>query len=602
MEPCGINSGCPVILFINCYEEMATGMRILAKIAQDDGYDARIIVMRGYSVAVANTLMKSSNSSHVLVNGKFHLNACEEEAITQEELSLLQQETQRLRPVMVCISSRSRNDAIMPELLRHVREAAPSAPVICGGYGPTYAPEYYLRQGANLVIRGEGEGAMRDLLHCHRNKLPFTTIQNACYLQDDSLVCNPLRPLLRTLSENVSPSPLTGDEYAVFISDNEIQRHDPAYNNKTFNILIGRGCIGQCSYCAAPVQGMMYKEEGQVAPHYRRRGYEQALRELEEAKRNGAEKVFIKDEYLVDSPDRLTDFFRAYAERIGLPFKANLHSAQLLRHDRLRQAAIDAGLYSYSIGFQAGNEHMACAVYNRKHKFAELLELSRLLHDEFVGLQFHFISGTTLNTEAEFLDKCKLIRLLPYDVSFPWQTLLFDFQFYPQPLSALTKDMVNGRLMRQPVEIWAEKAILAQLHQVTASDDQLREILEEMPRGKGRVEYLQQAYQRMLEWKQEDYYRIMARQLAGKEIFVVGEKTLAYKHWWALFESARISAYIALPQDGRGTISRLADAPDVPLLVFGNSLAKMKILHSAQGISNKIFTVAEKYCLQEDGA
>jgi radical SAM superfamily enzyme YgiQ (UPF0313 family) len=588
------------IVFINCYEKMATGMRILAQIAQDSGYNARICVMHGHSDPKIGVLSHDPDIVHTLGNGRLRVKEFLQRYLSPQELALLQREIREASPVLLCVSSRSRNDFLMPDMLQSVRNAAPGVPVICGGHGPSCSPEYYLRHGATLVIRGEGEEPMRELLRLHRMGLPLESTPNACRLQNGLMVCNPLRPLLRELSPEISPSPLTGDEHVVFIDDNTIERRDPADDDKIFNILLGRGCIGRCAYCAAPVQDRMYKAEGRRGPRYRRRSHEQVLRELEEAKARGMTKILFKDEYLVDRPEVLIDFFTEYAQRIALPFRANFHHAQLLRNEKLLRVVLEAGLFAYNVGFQAGNEDMARKVYRRPHKFAELLALSKILFDEFVGLQIHFISGTNLNSEEEFADKCALIRKLPYDAAFPWRAFLWDFQFLPHPLSQMTADLNVRRL---PVEVWAEKALIAQLHQVAPSESMLRGILEEIPVKEAgwerRVEYLQNAYQRMAGARKEWAFREAAEQLAGKDIFVMGEATGAYRQWGHLFGASRVLGCVAFPgasEDeagaaGRISVQRLVAMDNAPVVVFGDSLERPKAMRRKHKVRNALVCV-----------
>ena len=50
-----------MIVFVNCHEEMAVGMRILASMAAVRGFAVHLVVMRGYAVAVSDHM-----SAHTL--------------------------------------------------------------------------------------------------------------------------------------------------------------------------------------------------------------------------------------------------------------------------------------------------------------------------------------------------------------------------------------------------------------------------------------------------------------------------------------------------------------------------------------------------------
>ena len=62
------------IIFLNCYEKMATGMRILAQIALDTGYDVRIIVLHGETDYYRKVKITEgeSNARSLLRNGKLY--------------------------------------------------------------------------------------------------------------------------------------------------------------------------------------------------------------------------------------------------------------------------------------------------------------------------------------------------------------------------------------------------------------------------------------------------------------------------------------------------------------------------------------------------
>ncbi len=466
-----------MLVFINCYEAMNTGMRMLAHMAKNKGFDVHLIVLNDYRIGTAvQSFDDNTTEMHVLMNSRFDCRAKENYILSDKELALLQEKLKELKPELICISSRSNNDRVMPSLISAVKKAS-SSPIVCGGYGPTYNTKHYLDNGADIVLRGEGEISFPALLDNFRDKKPLYEVPNASWLENGELKENRMAPPLPDFSTN--PSPLTGDEYTSYIHDNILEEKDPAYTNLShnmFRIAIGKGCLGTCSYCAAPLLRDIYFAEGHKPSKYRRRAYKQVFLELEEAKKHNVGEIFICDDYFVDTTENLVNFFNEYKERIDLPFKAHFHSSQLYRHPELRKAALDAGLSSYTIGFQAGNEHMAKNVYDRQHSFTELKELGDILFDEFISIQYHFVSGTTLNTEEEFKDKCALIASLPYDPLTPYRTLVFDFRFFPQPLSKLTKEI--GKSLKQlPLAEWANLALRAQLRQFLKEQD--CKILEE---------------------------------------------------------------------------------------------------------------------------
>ena len=561
-----------VIVFINCNEEMACGMRMLAAMARDMGFPVHVIVLRGYHVTRQDKLDETTSSMHVCVNGRFHSNADKSKPFNTEELSLLRRKLLDLAPQLICVSTRSVNDDIMPDLLHAAGKACPGTPIICGGYGPTYAPEHYLRNGAAVVVRGEGEIPFVQLLDNLRKGRPLCDISNACWLKNNEIHFTPLAPPLKDIS--VLPSPLVGDDAVTFIETiadkngserTTLAERDPAYDDTTFYCLIGRGCIGSCTYCAAPVLRRQYAAEGQHMPKYRRRDYEQILRELEAAKRNGATRIFFKDEYLVDAPDRLEVFFRQYMERVNLPFRGNFHPDQLMARPSLLNALLDAGMYGFTIGFEAGTEDMARHVYGRPHSFENLKNLASILAGQFVALQYHFVSGTSLNTEEELRSKCSLIASLPYDPVAHWRTMLMEFQFFPQPCSSLTENLNSGAITRQPVRQWALWALRAQLRQVMA-EDKARYVEQKAMRRDDALAFLQRHIKEYRISCAANHVRGILQGLANRDVLLMGDDAACERFKKA--SACRVAARIAW----RGGQLNVGIAPEHLKKNFGESI------------------------------
>lgn len=583
----------PMIVFINCYEEMATGMRILAAQAKEAGFTVHIIVLNSYRINISNKVDTQNDVMHVIANGQFHVNTCRDKEFSQQEQSLLQQKLTGLAPQMICLSTRSANDSIMPELLHIIRKSCPDIPVVCGGYGPTYNPEHYLINGADIVIRGEGEVAFATLLDNFRHKLPLYRCPSACYMEGTKMRCTALARPLSDISH--VPIPLTGNDAVSFIENDQLEERDPAFDALTYNILVGRGCIAQCSYCAAPVLRNFYKQEGHHMAKYRRRKYEQVLQELEQAKKHGVQQIFFKDEFFIDSPHRLIDFFVQYQQRINLPFKAHLHPQQLLQHPDIFDAALDAGLYSYSIGFQAGTESMARNVYERPYAFSDLKTLANLFFSQHVRLQFHFVSGTSLNTHEEFVEKCALIASLPYDPAAPWRTLLMDFQFYPQPRSKLTQKLKTEHFYRLPVQEWAILALRAQLRQF-AAEHEVATIESQALTHEDTVAFIQEAGAQLRKEKERIYYHEVARKITTKKILIMGERTPAYTWHKEFVAQSHVVGHIVFPghepSDQQITVEQARNSfpASTPIIMFGEAFSRFpNMLRRRYRLSNPIY-------------
>jgi radical SAM superfamily enzyme YgiQ (UPF0313 family) len=90
------------------------------------------------------------------------------------------------------------------EIIRCGREAGWT--VIVGGPEPANYAEEYLRQGADVVIAGEGELALEQLLRCYDDRAAWTNIGSLIFLAEDgTLIRTGSAPLIKNLDAQPWP-------------------------------------------------------------------------------------------------------------------------------------------------------------------------------------------------------------------------------------------------------------------------------------------------------------------------------------------------------------------------------------------------------------
>jgi hypothetical protein len=578
---------------------MATGLRIMAAIAKKMGHDVHIIILHGYEVeAISEAVPENSSATLTCVGGQIRARSIDITQTTPNEWDLFRKALTDFKPNLLGFSSRSNMDLHMLRVMHEARVACPRTPIVCGGHGPTYNPLHYLKGGADMAVRGEGEGTWAEIIAALEQGINWRCIRNVCYLQNGKLSCNSLRPQLTNLDD--VPPPLTGDNFVSFIENDRLEKRDPAFADAQFSIWRGRGCIGTCSYCAAPVWERMYRAEGHKFAKYRKRKTEAIFQELETAQQHGIQRVYFIDDYFVDYPGNLIRFFQEYKSRIGLPFKAHLHSEQLVRRPDVLQAALDAGFESYSIGFQSSMENISRTVYGRPHPFTNFLALAYSLFNDFVTVQYHFISGTSLNDKYEQAEKFRLIAQLPFDPAIPGRTLLFDFRFFPQKGSTLMKNYPD--LRREPAYEWARKAMLCQLRFV-GGDLFLQDQLESNA-AKDDWKTLQSRYATLLRERQEAHYRCLGQRLAGQDAIFLGVHTNHFAARKNLFTETRCRGVLINPLSAvkvSGYTNLIAplcradelDDSNIPVLLFHDNALKIARALRQTGLRNPLYAVRQ---------
>ncbi|MEL7148149.1 MAG: radical SAM protein, partial [Bacteroidota bacterium] len=112
--------------------------------------------------------------------------------------------------------------------------------------------EKYLKNGADFIIKGEGEVTLEELVNTIKEGKSPEGIKGISYTKDGQIVTNPPRGVNRNLDELPAPA----WDLIDVASYREIwqQRKGPFY----LNIATTRGCPYKCNWCAKPIYGNRY--------------------------------------------------------------------------------------------------------------------------------------------------------------------------------------------------------------------------------------------------------------------------------------------------------------------------------------------------------
>ncbi len=132
---------------------------------------------------------------------------------------------------------------------------------IIGGHGPTPDPEYFLKKTqADIVVMGEGENTIIDLLAKWSNKESLDKVSGIAYREGDKVKINEPRPLIEDIDSIPFPAydlfPM--EYYRLFQSANS--------NMTDFNItmLSGRGCKFKCNFCYRMDEGLRLRSNESI--------------------------------------------------------------------------------------------------------------------------------------------------------------------------------------------------------------------------------------------------------------------------------------------------------------------------------------------------
>ena len=284
-------------------------------------------------------------------------------------------------------------------MARHLRQAYPDLPIILGGPHATLLPEKTLAIAPeiNIVVRGEGEDTILELLSALERKEPLTEIQGISYRKDGQVVNNEARSGLVDLDS------LPFLAYHL-LPWQKYRPHPPHGRASPFAVIItSRGCPYKCAYCSKPVFGNLFRAQNP----------ERVVEEILYYQKNfGIKEIaFYDDSFTLDKKRAA-----AIAEEIikrGLKVhwscetRVNLVDRELL--GRLKQA----GCYSISYGIESGSPEILGALDKEISLFQaeEAVRWSREVGLQTIGYFMIGSPGESPETVLQTIQFAKRLKL-----------------------------------------------------------------------------------------------------------------------------------------------------------------------------------------------
>ena len=262
------------------------------------------------------------------------------------------------------------------------------ATVVLGGPEPPAYAEQYLQAGADVVVVGEGEVTLEELL-ARLLALPRTRdlagVAGLVYrAEDGSLVRTPPRPLLKDLDAQPLP-----DREAV-----DLQKYLQAWRGRhgfgSLSLLTARGCPYTCRWCSRSVFGETH----------RRRSPESVADEVEQiVERYRPDRLWYVDDVFTIHHGFLLKYAEVMARRgRRIPFEC------ISRADRINEAAADAlarlGCARLWIGSESGSQRVLDAM-DRRVTVEQVQRATRLLRARGIEVGMFIMLGYPGEEESD---------------------------------------------------------------------------------------------------------------------------------------------------------------------------------------------------------
>jgi anaerobic magnesium-protoporphyrin IX monomethyl ester cyclase len=300
------------------------------------------------------------------------------------------------------------------DLNRRIKAEMPGIFAAFGGPHPTFFPEMVREAGVDGICRGEGEGALLDLVEGLDGGGPQAVLhlENWVFHRNGEVITNPVRPYVEDLDRLPFP-----DRALVY------ERDRMAARSKIKHFLSGRGCPYNCTYCFNHALSEIYRGKG---PRFRQRSVDHVLEEVGWVRDHyPLEFVVFVDDTFVLSPEWLAEFAETYPRQIGLPFFCNTR-ANLVTAEQVRLLK-EAGCHCLSMGIETGNDRLRNDLLKRRMSKEQILEAADLIRDGGLQLTTTNMIGLPTSTLEHDLETLELnIQARPAYAH------VFIFQPYPR--------------------------------------------------------------------------------------------------------------------------------------------------------------------------
>lgn len=275
----------------------------------------------------------------------------------------------------------------------------------------------YIQKGADLVLLGEAEQTLEELIRLDQQQQSWHHIKGIACNFNNEVICNPRRLVIKNLDDIPFP--------AWDLIDVQQYKQRWLQSSGYFSINMGttRGCPYKCNWCAKPIYGNRYNI----------RTVENVVAELKMLKDNYAfDHVWFCDDIFGLKPGWVKAFANLLEkENIKFNFKIQSRVDLLLEDQQIADLA-RAGCTNVWVGAESGSQKILDAM-DKGTKVEQIYEATRLLKKNGIKPAFFIQFGYLGETMQDINQTIKMINdLLPEDIGVSVSYPLPGTKFYEQ--------------------------------------------------------------------------------------------------------------------------------------------------------------------------
>ena len=271
-----------------------------------------------------------------------------------------------------------------------VRENSQGIPVVWGGMHVTVLPEQSLQHPlVDMVIRGDGEWAFRDLVHALADKKPLSTVGGLSWKKNGEIIRNPDGPAI--VLDETKPYPFELVDVENYVSPGEYRFEGI---KRLLPFMGSRGCPFKCTFCAEPALTKVYR---MMKPEL---VYERASQMVRTFKLDMV--IFHDEEFFANA-----QWGTRVAELINNKFKwwTQTRANDLLRVDLKKME--QCGLFVATPGLESGSDRILKFI-KKGETVKEYREVNRRLAETGIHVVYNFMMGFPTETREELYETIDL--------------------------------------------------------------------------------------------------------------------------------------------------------------------------------------------------